>query len=88
VVFRVLPEIFSLPPNALSPRLLHLIAEFNEHWRRLDERLEALSAEIESLSDNDAACQRLMTVPDIDPIISSAVVTPSVPAAASSRDAT
>ena len=28
---------------------------------------------IESLSENDAACQRLMTVPGIGPIISSAV---------------
>ena len=36
--------------------------------------LEVLSAEIESLSDNDAACQRLMTVPGIGPIISSAIV--------------
>ena len=42
--------------------------------RRLDERIEVVSAEIETLSQNDAACQRLMTVPGIGPIISSAVV--------------
>jgi transposase len=71
---KVLPEFLSSPPEALSPRMLRLIAELNEDWCRLDERLEALSAEIESLSDNDAACQRLMTVPGIGPIISSAVV--------------
>jgi transposase len=70
----VLPEVLSSPPEALSPRLLRLIAELDEDWRRLDERLQALSAEIESLSDNDAACRRLMTVPGIGPIISSAVV--------------
>jgi transposase len=67
-------EVLSSPPEALSPRLLRLIIELNEDWRRLDERLQALSAEVESLSDNDAACQRLMTVPGIGPIISSAVV--------------
>ena len=70
----MLPQLLSSPPEALSPRLVRLIAELDQDWRRLDERLETLSAEIESLSENDAACQRLMTVPGIGPIISSAVV--------------
>jgi transposase len=71
---KVLPEVLSSPPEALSPRILRLIAELDQDWRRLDERIEVVSAEIESLSQNDAACQRLMTVPGIGPIISSAVV--------------
>jgi hypothetical protein len=71
---KVLPEILASPPEALSPRLLRLISELEQDWRRLDERLEALSAEIASLSEDDGACQRLMTVPGIGPIISSAVV--------------
>jgi len=54
--------------------LVRLITELDEEWRCLDERLQALSAEIENLSENDAACQRLMTVPGIGPIIASAVV--------------
>ena len=71
---KVLPEVLCSPPEALSPRLLHLISELDQDWRHLDDRLEVLSGEIESLSENDAACQRLMTVPGIGPIISSAVV--------------
>jgi transposase len=71
---KVLPEVLSSPPEALSPRLLRLIAELDEDWHHLDERLEALSAEIASLSEDDCACQRLMSVPGIGPIISSAVV--------------
>ena len=71
---KVLPEVLSSPPEALSPRILRLIAELDYDWRHLDERIEVVSAEIESLSQNDAACQRLMTVPGIGPIISSAVV--------------
>jgi len=71
---KVLPEVLSSPPQALSPRILRLIAELDQDWRYLDDRLEALSAEILSLSENDPACQRLMTVPGIGPIISSAVV--------------
>ena len=71
---KVLPELLSSPREALSPRLQRLISELHEDWRRLDARLEALSVEIESLSEHDVACQRLMTVPGIGPIISSAVV--------------
>jgi transposase len=43
-------------------------------WRRLDERIEGLSSEIEVLARQDAGCERLMSVPGIGPIISSAIV--------------
>src|SRR6516165_7006186 len=42
--------------------------------RRLDERIDGLSANIASLVEKDPACERLMTVPGIGPIISSAMV--------------
>jgi transposase len=71
---KLLTEVLSSAPETLSPRILRLISELDEDWRRLDQRLEAISAEIETLSQNDPACQRLMTVPGIGPIISSAVV--------------
>ena len=71
---KALPEVLSSPPHALSPRILRLIADLDEDWRRLDQRIQVLSAEIKSLSQNDPACQRLMTVPGIGPIISSAVL--------------
>jgi len=71
---KALPEILSSPTEALSPRMVRLIADLSEDWRRLDERIEAVSTEIESLAENDGSCQRLMTVPGVGPIISSAVV--------------
>jgi len=43
-------------------------------WRRLDQRIDGLSGEIEALARQDQACSRLMTVPGIGPIISSAMV--------------
>jgi transposase len=43
-------------------------------WRRLDERIEGLSCEIETVARQDAGCERLMSVPGIGPIISSAMV--------------
>src|SRR5207342_3751042 len=45
-----------------------------DDWRRLDERIEGLSTEIGELACQDPACDRLMTVPGIGPIISSAMV--------------
>ena len=71
---KALPAILSSPTDVLSPRMVRLIAELSEDWRRLDERIEAVSTEIETLAENDGSCQRLMTVPGIGPIISSAVV--------------
>src|SRR5262245_8634951 len=71
---KVLTDDLTSPPKARSPRILRLNADLHEDWRRLAQSIEVVSAEIESLSQNDAACQHLMTVPGIGPIISSAVV--------------
>lgn len=40
----------------------------------LDARIDEVTGEIEILAGNDEACQRLMTVPGIGPIIASAMV--------------
>src|SRR5262245_28900609 len=54
--------------------MVNLITELVQDWRRLDERITTVSAEIESLAKQDEGCQRVMTVPGVGPIISSAVV--------------
>jgi transposase len=69
-----LPRILTAPPDVLSPRIVHIIEDLAADWRRLDERVERLSAEIEALAGKDAGCERLMSVPGIGPIISSATV--------------
>src|SRR3982075_4356199 len=69
-----LPRILAMPPDVLSPRMLRIIEDLAGDWRRLDERIEGLSSEIETLARQDKACERLMTVPGIGPIISSAMV--------------
>ena len=71
---KALPEILSAKSDALSPRMISLISELIQDWRRLDERIAAVSAEIEALAKQDAGCQRLMSIPGVGPIISSAVV--------------
>jgi transposase len=69
-----LPRILAAPPDALSPRMVRVIEDLAGDWRRLDERIESLSGEIEVVARQDAGCERLMSVPGIGPIISSAMV--------------
>ena len=69
-----LPGILATRSDVLSPRMLRVIEDLAGDWRRLDERIEGLSSEIAALAEQDAACKRLMTVPGIGPIISSAMV--------------
>jgi transposase len=69
-----LPAILATPPDVLSPRMVRVIEDLAADWRRLDERIEDLSREITTLARQDAGCERVMSVPGIGPIISSAMV--------------
>jgi transposase len=69
-----LPGILAQRSDVLSPRMVHLIEDLAGDWRRLDERIEGLSTDIADVVAQDPACERLMTVPGIGPIISSATV--------------
>ena len=69
-----LPNILAKRSDVLSPRMMRIIEDLAGDWRRLDERIEVLSTDIEALADQDPACERLMTVPGIGPIISTATV--------------
>jgi transposase len=69
-----LPGILARRSDVLSSRMVGVIADLAADWRRLDERIAGLSAQIEALARNDAGCERLMSIPGIGPIISSATV--------------
>jgi transposase len=69
-----LPRILATPRDVLSPRMVRVIEDLAGDWRRLDQRIEDLSIEIEVIARRDAGCERLMSVPGIGPIISSAIV--------------
>src|SRR5713226_1514372 len=68
-----LPIILATRSDVLSPRMMRVIEDLAGDWRRLDERIEGLSSEIEVLARRDAGCERLMSVPGVGPIISSAM---------------
>jgi transposase len=69
-----LPCILASRTDMLSPRMVRVIEDLAADWRQLDERIEALSTEIEAVARRDTGCERLMSVPGIGPIISSATV--------------
>ena len=51
-----LPTILATRTDALSPRMLRIIEELAGDWRRLDQRIDGLSREIEALACQDQAC--------------------------------
>jgi transposase len=69
-----LPDILATRTDVLAPRMLRVIEDLAGDWRRLHERIEGLSSEIETLARQDKACERLMTVPGIGPVIPSAMM--------------
>jgi transposase len=60
--------------DKLSPRMIHMIEDLCTDWRHLDRRIETVSDEIKTLSEQDNSAKRLMTVPGIGPTISTATV--------------
>ena len=69
-----LPDILARRSDVLSPRMSRIIEELSSDWRRLDERIEHVTEEIETLAHGTESCRQLMTVPGIGPIIASAMV--------------
>ena len=60
--------------DEISPRMSDIIVGLYEDWLWLDERIESTTSEIERISKREPNCQRLMSVPGIGPIISTAMV--------------
>ena len=60
--------------DEISPRMSDIIVGLYEDRLWLDERIESTSDEIELISKGEANCQRLMSVPGIGPMISTAMV--------------
>src|SRR6266700_3885043 len=52
-----LPGILAGPSDTLSPRMVRVLEDLTGDWRRLDERVEGLSKEIEAIARRDAGCE-------------------------------
>jgi transposase len=69
-----LPDILANRADLLTPRMVNMIKDLAGDLRHLDARIDHVTEEIETLARDDQACQRLMTIPGIGPIIASAMV--------------
>src|SRR4029450_12871422 len=69
-----LPDILAKRSDVLSPRMIRIMEDLSGDWRRLDERIEQVTTEIDVLAHGSEGCRQLMTVPGIGPLIASAMV--------------
>ncbi len=69
-----LPDILARRIDVLSSRIIRIIEDLSGDWRRLDERIEHVTEEIDELAHDTESCRQLMTIPGIGPIIASAMV--------------
>jgi transposase len=60
--------------DEISPRMSSIIVGLYEDWLWLDERIESLTKEIDKIAAVEDNCRRLMSVPGIGPMISTAMV--------------
>ena len=60
--------------DEISPRMSSIIIGLYEDWLWLDERIDSLTKEIDKIAFVENNCQRLMSVPGIGPMISTAMV--------------
>jgi hypothetical protein len=62
------------PPDVLSPRMVRIVEDLAGDWRRLDERVERLSDEIEAIRAPGCQLRAADERAGVGPIISSAMV--------------
>jgi transposase len=59
---------------SFSGRTQGLLLELKHEWDELERRIEEASAELQRLAKQDDACSRLMEIPGIGPLVSTALV--------------
>jgi transposase len=74
-VFKLdLPRILADESNDLSPAIRRLLADLFEDLHKLEGRIAEVTREIEALVSRDEVARRLMTIPGIGPLGSSALI--------------
>lgn len=71
---RRLPEFLEDAENELTPVSRTLFAELYEEVTQVDERVKSYGKQIDQQAKDDENCQRLMGIPGIGPMISTALV--------------
>jgi transposase len=69
-----LQNIFGEGNCSFSGRTQGLLLELKHEWDELERRIEEASAELQRIAKQDDACSRLMEIPGIGPLVSTALV--------------
>ena len=73
-LWKQIPELLEDAEQRLSPRMRRLVDRLWQEWKALEEQIEDLSGEIDNIASQDVACQRLLDVPGVGPLIATALV--------------
>lgn len=71
---QMLPSVLAERTDVLSPRVIRLVEELAQDWRRIDDRVDAVSGQSRTLARQDESFQRLMSVPGTGRMTASAMV--------------
>jgi transposase len=58
----------------LSPLMRRLLQQLWQEWKTLESQIEVISQQIESIAEEDAACQRLQQIPGVGPLVATALI--------------
>ncbi len=58
----------------LTPRLRRLLDHLWQEWKAMNCEIEVVTAEIDDIGEQDAACQRLRQIPGVGPMVATATV--------------
>ena len=71
---RQMPLILEDAEQNLSCRMRRLLEQLWHEWKSLEEQIQLLSDEIETIAGQDEACQRLLSVPGVGSLVATALV--------------
>ncbi len=71
---RQIPQILEDAEVNLTSRMRYLIDHLWQEWKALEMQIDELSTQIDSIAKQDAACQRLLSVPGVGPLVATAMI--------------
>jgi len=71
---KTLPALLEDAENGLSGRFRTILSALREEWGELEAKISTVTEEISRISRSNEGCKRLMGIPGIGPIISTALV--------------
>jgi len=71
---QLMPSLLENAELRVSPLLRPLLEQLWQEWKALAEQIESTSQRIETIAQQDAACQKLQQIPGVGPLTATAMV--------------